>query len=180
MLPIVLKNYVWICHSLECRTFSALFIFFFLPPSYARLPTLPQAQQDALVLTMPAPQGSRVACWVPHFSTGIPANAVGLPQECLLTTASVTGKNREQERESEEGNTLIESEQTQISHSHPDQLKDLFVPIEYHVSSKKSNRRSYVGFVTTHHRKWATNESYHHLAVRPRVMKAWLPFKWES
>lgn len=178
MLPIVLKNYVWICHSLERRTFSAFFIYFFLPPSYARLPTLPQAQQDALVLTMPAPQGSRVACWVPHFSTGIPVNAVGLPQECLPTTASVTGKNREQERESEEGNTLIESEQPQMSHSHPD--LDLFVPIEYHFSSNKSKRRSYVVFVTTHHRKWASNESYHHLAVRPRVMKAWLPFKWES
>lgn len=83
-------------------------IFLFLPlffhsagASYARLPTPPQAQQDLLVLTMPAPQGSRVACWVPHFSTSIQANAVGLPQECLLTTALVTGTNREQERERE-------------------------------------------------------------------------------
>ncbi len=86
--------------------------FFFLSAgaSYAGLPTPPQAQQDLLVLTMPAPQGSRVACWVPHFSTGIPANAVGLPQECFLTTASVTGTNREQGREGEKGNTVIRSE----------------------------------------------------------------------
>lgn len=87
--------------------------------SYARLPTPPQAQQDLLVLTMPAPQGSRVACWVPHFSTGIPANAVGLPQECFPTTASVTGTNREQEREKEikKGNTVITSEETKASHT---------------------------------------------------------------
>lgn len=64
--------------------------------SHARLPTPPQAQRDLLVLTVPAPQGSRVACWVPHFSKIIPATAVGLPQECFLTTASVTGTNRKQ------------------------------------------------------------------------------------
>lgn len=99
-------------------------LFLFLPSfflsagaSYARLPTPPQAQQDLLVLTMPAPQGSRVACWVPHFSTGIPANAAGLPQECFLTTASVTGTNREQEREREKGNTVIKSEEREVSHT---------------------------------------------------------------
>lgn len=62
--------------------------------SHARLPTPPQAQRDLLVLTVPAPQGSRAACWVPHFSKIIRATAVGLPQECFLTTASVTGTNR--------------------------------------------------------------------------------------
>lgn len=95
--PIVWKIYVWKCQRSELRTFSLFGPFFFLSAgaSHARLPTPPQAQQDLLVLTMPAPQGSRVAYWVPHFSTGIPAKAVGLPQECLLTTASVTGTDRE-------------------------------------------------------------------------------------
>lgn len=60
--------------------------------SYARLPTPPQAQQDLLVLTMPAPQGSRVACWVPHFSAGIPSERCGfapgmLPDHSLKSLA---------------------------------------------------------------------------------------------
>lgn len=85
--------------------------------SYARLPTPPQAQQDLLVLTMPAPQGSRAACWVPHFSAGIPVNAVGLPQECFVTTASVIGTNRERERERGKGNTVIKLDQMEVSHT---------------------------------------------------------------
>lgn len=77
---------------------ASLFALLFLSvgDSHARLPTPPQAQRDLLVLTEPAPQGSRVACWVPHFSKIIRVTAVGLPQECFLTTASVTGTNRKQ------------------------------------------------------------------------------------
>lgn len=101
--------------------------FLFLPflslsagASYAKLPTRPQAQQDLLVLTMPAPQGSRVACRVQHFSAGIPAKAVGLPQECLLTTASVTGSNREQEWERESGKEIqLSSWKKQRCHTQP-------------------------------------------------------------
>lgn len=69
-------------------------LFLSVGDSHARLPTPPQAQRDLLVLTVPAPQGSRVACWVPHFSKILGATAAGLPQECFLTTASVTGTNR--------------------------------------------------------------------------------------
>lgn len=117
--PIVLKIYVWNCQSSERATSSSFFASFSLSAgaSYARLLTPPQAQQDLLVLTMPAPQGSRAACWVPHFSAGIPANAVGLPQECFLTTASVIGTNREQERERGKGNTVIKLDQMEVSHT---------------------------------------------------------------
>ncbi len=57
----------FMCENAEAQKSEGFFFFlplFFLPAgaSYARLPTPPQAQQDLLVLTMPAPQGSRVAC----------------------------------------------------------------------------------------------------------------------
>lgn len=121
MLPNCLKD---LCVKMP-STRTLLNLFPLYPPffllsagaSYARLPTPPQAQQDLLVLTMPAPQGSAAACWVPHFSTGIPANTAGLPQECLLTTASVTGTSRKQERErekGEKGNTVIKKQRCHI------------------------------------------------------------------
>lgn len=115
--PIVWRIYEWRCRGFRVQTFPAPSSLLFLTAgaSHARLPTPPQAQQDLLVLTMPAPQGSRVACWVPHFNEGIPVTAVGLPQECFLTTASVTGTGREHERErveSGQGNTVIRSEET--------------------------------------------------------------------
>lgn len=69
------KIYTWNHLVSQHRTFpfssSSFFFFFFKHSLYARLPTPPQAQQDVLVLTRPAPQGNRVACWVQHFSAVI-------------------------------------------------------------------------------------------------------------
>lgn len=42
---------------------------------------------------------------------------MGLPQECFLTTASVIGTNREQERERGKGNTVIKLDQMEVSHT---------------------------------------------------------------
>lgn len=119
VLPNCLKDLCVKMPSFRVRKFFLFPSLLFLSAgaSHARLPTSPQAQQVLLVLTMPAPQGSRVASWVPHFSKGIPATAVGLPQECFLTTASVTGTNREQERKSGKGNIVIKSEDMEVSHA---------------------------------------------------------------
>lgn len=132
---IVWKIYVWRRQDLECPgfLFSPLSPLLFLSAgaSYARLRTPPQAQQDLSVLTMPAPQGSRAACWVPHFSRGIPATAVGLPQECFLTTASVTGTNREQ-REGERRRKYSDQvgRSRGVPHGRSDWLKDLFWSVQ--------------------------------------------------
>lgn len=164
MLPNCLKD---LCvkmprfRVLKFFLFSSL-LFLSAGASHARLPTPPQAQQDLLVLTMPAPQGSRVACWVPHFSEGIPATAVGLPQECFLTTASVTGTNREQERESEKGNTVIRSEETEASHTAALTNWKTFILVcprlllqhlDWAWPQRHKRHVSWVVFVTSHHCK---------------------------
>lgn len=160
----------FMCENAEAQSSEVFFFCLFLPffflsagASYARLPTPPQAQQDLLVLTMPAPQGSRVACWVPHFSTGIPANAVGLPQECFLTTASVIGTNREQregEGERERKYSYQVGRNGGVTHSHSSK-KDLSVPVKRLLLQHHGWRRprwhnrllSCVVFVTSHHWK---------------------------